>query len=248
MRKFCLLLMIAAVSLALRADEMLDRIVATVDRHAITRSDVEEEARFTHFTEGAPGGITNQDEIAALGRLIDRDLIAEQVAVFGNVTVTRKELDARLDEMRRQIPSAQSDTGWNRLLAENGLTEEDVESRVKQEIQTLHFFDLRFRSEVRVGPKSIQTYYDTKFVPAMKKRGLTPPPLEQVQDQIEEILREERVNTLISDWLKTLRSQSRIQAFDPSLPLAGFERKTPDVSDLHLMPLHVTGPAEAAKQ
>jgi hypothetical protein len=82
----------------------------------------------------------------------------------------------------------------------------------------------------------------------MKKRGLTPPPLEQVQDQIEEILREERVNTLISDWLKTLRSQSRIQAFDPSLPLAGFERKTPDVSDLHLLPLHVTGPAEAAKQ
>jgi hypothetical protein len=240
--------MIVTVSLTMCADEVLDKIVATVDRHAITRSDVEQEARFTHLTEGIPEGITNQDEIAALGRLVDRDLIAEQVAVFGNVTVTRKELDARLDEMRRQIPGAQSDAGWRRLLTENGLTEEDVESRVRQEIQTLHFFDLRFRSEVRVGPKAMQTYYDTKFVPEMKKRGLTPPPLEQVQDQIEEIVREERVNTLISDWLKTLRSQSRIQAFDPSLPLAGFERKTPDVSDLHLLPMHVTGPAEAAKQ
>jgi hypothetical protein len=243
-----MLVMIVGVSLAVCADEVLDRIVATVDRHAITRSDVEQEARFTHFTEGILGGITNQDEIAALGRLVDRDLIAEQLAVFGNVTVSKKELDARLDEMRRQIPGAQSDAGWHRLLAENGLTEEDVDSRVTQEIQTLHFFDLRFRSEVRVGPKAIQTYYDTKFVPEMKKRSLTPPPLEQVQDQIEEIVREERVNTLISDWLKTLRNQSRIQAFDPSLPLAGFERKTPDVSDLHLLPLHVTGPAEAAKQ
>jgi hypothetical protein len=240
--------MIVTLSLSLCADEVLDKIVATVDRRAITRSDVEQEARFTHLTEGIPEAITNQDEIAALGRLVDRDLIAEQLAVFGNVTVTRKELDARLDEMRRQIPGAQSDAGWRRLLAENGLTEEDVESRVKQEIQTLHFFDLRFRSEVRVGPKAIQTYYDTKFVPEMKKRGLTPPPLEQVQDQIEEIVREERVNALISDWLKSLRSQSRIQAFDPSLPLAGFERKTPDISDLHLLPLHVTGPAEAAKQ
>jgi hypothetical protein len=82
----------------------------------------------------------------------------------------------------------------------------------------------------------------------MKKKGLTPPPLDQVQDQIEAILREERVNALISEWLTTLRNQSRIQAFDPSLPLTGFEKKAPDISDLHFLPLHITGPAEAAKQ
>ena len=69
-----------------------------------------------------------------------------------------------------------------------------------------------------------------------------------MQDQIEAILREERVNALISDWLKTLRNQSRIQTFDPSLPLSGLGKRTPDVSDLHFLPLHVTGPAEAAKQ
>jgi hypothetical protein len=107
---------------------------------------------------------------------------------------------------------------------------------------------LRFRSEVRVGPRAIQTYYESKFVPEMKQRNLQPPPLDQVQDQIEAILREERVNALISDWLKTLRSQSRIQAFDPSLPLASIEKKSPDASDLHLLPLHIIGPNEAAKQ
>jgi len=236
------------VGLALHADDMLDRIVATVDRQAITRSDVEQEARFNHLVEGSAGEITNQDEVAALGRLVDQDLIAQQIAVFGTAPVTEKELETRLEEMRRQIPGAESQGGWIRLLKQNGLTEEDVDNRVKQEIQTLRFIDLRFRSEVRAGPRSIQTYYETKFVPNMKKRGLTPPPLEEVQDQIEAILREERVNTLISDWLKGLRSQSRIQAFDPSLPLTGFERKTPDISDLHLLPLHVTGTAEAAKR
>ena len=82
----------------------------------------------------------------------------------------------------------------------------------------------------------------------MKKKGVSPPPLDQVQDQIEAILREERVNALISDWLTTLRNQSRIQAFDPSLPLTGLEKKAPDISDLHFLPLHVTGAAEAAKQ
>lgn len=248
MRRAALVLTIIVALMAQAQPEvLLDRIVATVDRHAITRSDVEQEARFSHLVDGKTGDITVQDEIAALDRLVDRDLITDQVVVFGVIPVSNQELDARLAEIRKQIPGAASDGSWQGMLAENGLTEQDVENRVKQEIQTLRFIDLRFRSEVRVGTRSVQTYYDTKFVPDMKKKNLTAPPLEQVQDQIETILREERVNALIADWLKTLRSQGHIQAFDPSLPLTGFERKAPDISDLHLLPLHITGPAEAEK-
>jgi len=241
------IIMIASV--ALNAGETLDRIVATVDRHPITRSDVEQEARFNYLTEGRGGQVTQEDEIAALERLVDRNLIADQVAVFGVVSVTKEDLDARLLEMRKQLPGAETDSGWHRLLSQYGLTDEDISSRVTQEIQMLRFIDLRFRSEVRVGPRAVQTYYDTKFVPEMKKKSRAPPPpLDQVQDQIEAILREERVNALISDWLKTLRTQSRIQTFDPSLPLAGLDKKTPDISDTRTLPLHVTGPTEAVKQ
>jgi hypothetical protein len=228
--------------------ETLDRIVATVDRHPIMRSDVEQEARFNHFLAGQTGGITVQDEVAALDRLVDRDLISDQVSVFGVIPVTKEEIEARVLEMRRQIPGAESDAGWQSLLRENGLEPQDVDSRVAEEIRTLRFIDMRFRSEVRVGPRAIQTYYETKFVPEMKKQNLTPPPLDQVQDKIEAILREERVNALISDWLKSLRNQSRIQAFDPSLPLSGLEKKTPDISDLRALPLHTSGSSEVPKQ
>jgi len=249
MRNAVLISLMVLASLTLRAGETLDRIVATVDRHPITRSDVEQEARFTHLTEGKQSDVTIQDEIAALERLVDRNLIADQVAVFGVVPVTKEDLDARVLEMRKQLPGGESDSGWRRLLAQYGLTDEDIASRVNQEIQTLRFIDLRFRSEVRVGPRAVQTYYDTKFVPEMKKKALEPvPPLDQVQDQIEAILREERVNALISDWLKTLRTQSRIQTFDPSLPLSGLDKKAPDISDVRTLPLHVTGPTEAVKQ
>lgn len=249
MRNALVISLILIVAAASYAGETLDRIVATVDRHPITRSDVEQEARFTHLTESNPGQVTIQDEIAALERLVDRNLIADQVAVFGVVPVTKEDLDARILEMRKQLPGGESDSGWHRLLAQYGLTDEDIVGRVSQEIQTLRFIDLRFRSEVRVGPRAVQTYYDTKFVPEMKKKSLAPPPpLDQVQDQIEAILREERVNALISDWLKTLRTQSRIQTFDPSLPLAGLDKKTPDISDVHTLPLRVSGPTEAVKR
>ena len=249
MRNAILISLMVITSAIFNAGEMLDSIVATVDRHPITRGDVEQEARFNHLTEGRQDAVTQQDEIAALERLVDRNLVADQVAVFGAIPVTKEDLDARVQEMRKQLPGGESDSGWERLLARYGLTDEDISSRVSQEIQTLRFIDLRFRSEVRVGSRAIQTYYDTKFVPEMKKKSMAPPPpLDQVQDQIEAILREERVNALISDWLKTLRTQSRIQTFDPSLPLTGLDKKAPDVSDMRSLPLHVTGPSEAVKQ
>ena len=248
MRRAAAILAIVAAAVSGHAGETLDRIVASVDRHAITRSDVEQEARFSHLIEGHGGAVTAHDEVAALERLIDRNLIADQIAVFGTIPVSKSEVDVKIGEMRKQIPSAEPDSEWHRLLGVNGLSEQDVQTRVMQELRTLRFIDLRFRSEVRVGPRSLQTYYDTKFVPEMKAKGLTPLPLDQVQDQIEAVLREERVNGLISDWLKTLRNQSRIQAFDPSLPLTEIGKRTPDLSDLHFLPLHVTGPAEAAKR
>jgi hypothetical protein len=248
MRRAAAILALVAAAAPSHAGETLDRIVASVDRHAIMRSDVEQEARFSHLIEGHGGPVTMHDEVAALERLIDRNLIADQIAVFGAIPVGKSEVDSKVAEMRKQIPSARSDSDWRRLLEVNDLSEQDVQSRVMQELRTLRFIDLRFRSEVRVGPRSLQTYYDTKLVPEMKAKGIVPPHLDQVQDQIEAILREERVNGLISDWLKTLRNQSHIQAFDPSLPLAEIGKRTPDLSDLHFLPLHVIGPAEDAKQ
>ena len=235
-------------AVSMYAGETLDRIVATVDRHPIMRSEVEQEAKFTRLISAEKRPITIEDEIAALGRLVDRSLVSNQIAVFGTIPISREDLDTRISEIRKQIPGAETNLGWIRLLGESGLTQEDITKRLAQEIETLRFIDLRFRSEVRVGPRAIQTYYDTRLVPEMKAKNLTPPPVDQVQDKIEAILREERVNALIADWLKSLRNQSRIQGFDPSLPLTGIDKKTPDVSDLHFLPLHISGPAEAAKQ
>ena len=82
-RHSSLILFAVLIAGVARAGETLDRIVATVDRHPITRSDVEQEARFNHLAESKSGDITAQDEIAALDRLVDRNLITDQVSVFG---------------------------------------------------------------------------------------------------------------------------------------------------------------------
>lgn len=248
MRSLLCILVLAASSAGAYAAVTLDKIVATVDRHAIMRSDVEREARFTHMVENRPGDVTHDEETAALDRLVDRDLIHDQIVVFGMTPVSEADIGQRLVELRKQIPGAETDAGWKELLRNHGLEESGIKTRVADEIQVLRFIEMRFGAEVRVGPHSIQNYYDQTFVPEMKKQNLTPPPLADVQTNIEAILREQRVDALISDWIKALRSQSRIQAFDPSLPLTGLDKRTPDVSDLKFLPLHVSAENEAAKQ
>jgi hypothetical protein len=246
-RGFFGLAMVFACAIAVSASEPLDKIVATVDRHAITRSEVEEEARFAHFISGQPGQITVADEVTALNRLIDRALIDDQIVVFGAIPVDAKEVQARIADIRSAISGAAADANWRGLLEQHQLDPEIISQHVEEEIRTLRFIDMRFRSEVRVGPRSIQNYYDSTFVPEMRKDNLTPPPLQQVQPKIEAILREQRIDNLISDWLKNLRTQSRIQTFDPNLPL-NLDRKAQDLSGLRFLPLRITAETAAAKQ
>lgn len=229
------------------ASEPLDKIVATVNRHPIMLSEVEEEARFAHFISGQPGPVTVAEQVTALNRLIDRALIDDQIVVFGTIPVEPKDVKARIADIRSAIAGAQAEDGWRELLARNQLDPEIVAQDVKEEIRTLRFIDMRFRSEVRVGPKSIQTYYDSTFAPEMRKQNLTPPPLQQVQPKIEAVLREQRIDNLISEWLKSLRTQSRIQTFDPNLPL-NLDRKAADLSDLRFLPLRTTAESQAPKQ
>ena len=89
--------------MAAYAGETLDRIVASVDRHAIMRSDVEQEARFSHLIEGHGGDVTVHDEVAALERLIDRNLISDQIAVFGAIPVSKNEVESKTAEMRKKM-------------------------------------------------------------------------------------------------------------------------------------------------
>jgi hypothetical protein len=247
MKAAFIFVLLCAVALGACASEPLDKIVATVDRHAITRSEVEEEARFAHFISGQPGQITVADEVTALNRLIDRALIDDQIVVFGAIPVDAKEVQARIADIRSAISGAAADANWRGLLEQHQLDPEIISQHVEEEIRTLRFIDMRFRSEVRVGPRSIQNYYDSTFVPEMRKDNLTPPPLQQVQPKIEAILREQRIDNLISDWLKNLRTQSRIQTFDPNLPL-NLDRKAQDLSGLRFLPLRITAETPAAKQ
>src|SRR5437867_719595 len=78
---FCLAITLWSLfMLPARASDIIDRIVATVNGHAILQSDWEEAIRYEAFIDGRQlDKLTADDRKATLDRLIDQELLREQV-------------------------------------------------------------------------------------------------------------------------------------------------------------------------
>src|SRR5579872_2916802 len=81
-RKWSVLICIIAMAIALplRAGDILDRIVATVNNHIILQSEWQDAVRYEAFLSGRPlDQVDGGDRKAALDRLIDQELLREQM-------------------------------------------------------------------------------------------------------------------------------------------------------------------------
>ena len=192
--------------------EVIDRIVATVNRHAILESELEVALEFECLVNGRPlRDFTPDDRNQTLQRLIDQELIAEQMRASSSVPATADEISGRIRELRNTVPAWKTDQGWRAALAACGLTEEDVEERIGLQVNLLRYLDLRFRPEIRIDQRAIENYYREQLLPQLRRAGTPEPPLQQVAAMIEQLLVEQRMNQLQSQWVRALRTQADIQ-------------------------------------
>jgi len=205
---------------------VLDRAVAVVNRRVILESDLEDEIRLSILEPNQGGELTPQ---AALEQLIGRDLIEQQIRQedLQALVPTQKEVDARLAELRKNLPecvreNCASDAGWAAFLAAHGLTPQRVEAYLRYRLEILAFIEQRFRQGIQISQQQIDGYYKNTLLPQYKA-GETPPPLEQVAPRIQEILLEQQVNQLFDNWLTNLREQGDVEVLDPALATAKAE-------------------------
>lgn len=200
---------------------VLDRVVAVVGRTAILASDVDEEMRFAALE---PYGVPAADNTPqrAMNRLIDRTLIDRQRALQpGIATVSDKDVDARIAEMRKQIPecaksACATDAGWQAFLQAHGFTEQEVRNHVRERLQILKFIDVRFGVAIRIPAADVRKYYDQVLVPELQRAHAKPPEYRSVAPRIREILRQQQVAALLNDWLKSLRKDGELKILDPA--------------------------------
>jgi len=201
------------------APEVIDRIVATVNGRVILQSDWDEALCYEALVNNrALDQFTDDDRRAVLDRLVDQELLREQMKSADFRHATDAEVQARITEARKQYPEAASDEGWHALLASHHIGEKDLFARVRQQIDLMRLVDARLRPTVQIDSKSIEAYYRDQFVPKLKESGAPEVPLADVSAQIRELLTEQKVSEMLVSWLQTLRSEGDVHVPSMSPP------------------------------
>jgi hypothetical protein len=203
------------------AGELLDRIVAKVNGHAILQSDWEDAIRFEAFVDGRlPGQLGAAEAKAALNRLIDQELLREQMRSSEFQIATKAEVAARVEEIRKRYPEASSESGWLNLLSRFGLTDGELNSRLAAQLDTMRLIDAHLRPAVNIDSQSIESYYTQQLLPQLLQSGKRPVPLADVMPTIKELLTQKKMDQLLVAWLQNLHAASEIY-IDPPAAASG---------------------------
>ncbi len=189
--------------------QTIDRIIATVNKQPLLLSDWESSVRMEAFLQQKDAATFSEKERkAVLERLIDRELLMQQMQA--DYSPTSQDVKNRVNSIRGQFGVAQDDQKWNVILGSHGITQADLDSFLRMQLQVLRFVDLRLRPTIRIDDEAIQAYYRDTLVPEVKRAGAEPEPLQQVRPRIREILVQQKMDGVLESWLTNLRSQSDV--------------------------------------
>ncbi len=154
------------------AGELIDGVVATVNRRPVLRSEWDEAVRFEAFMhQKRLADVSEQERVAALQRLIDRELLDAQMGNEKALRPSDNEVAGDLSKLREKFSAASDDAKWQALLHSYGLTEAAIATHLKDEVQVMNFIDVQLRPNVRIQDAEVQSYYQAKLVPDLKQSG-----------------------------------------------------------------------------
>jgi hypothetical protein len=209
-KKMCPVFVFALAFLALLSpgsSQVVDCIVAEVNNQIITLTDIRILRAFainTGGTGGAPPESLREILEGAVSQKVVISLVRE------NITVTAEEVGRRLNETLEQLaPEARQ-----RTLAEFGLGENDLRPYLEENILYQKIIGLRFSQSANISLREIETYYNENYVPSEKALGREPMPMIQVLDELEALLKKEKVAGQVDSWITSLRDQADIRIND----------------------------------
>jgi hypothetical protein len=184
----------------LRAQEVIDRIVARVENDVILFSDIRLLSRYQSLVNGK-----SESDADILDRLIDQWIVRSEATAAHTPKPTDADIEHGLQRLQQSFAN-RPDYEARRKLAE--LSEADVRNLTADQLYLDSYLDSRFRPSVQVDEQAIQNFYQTAVLPRAKDRGQNPPSLDAAHDYIQEALIQDGINAQADRWLK--ESHARI--------------------------------------
>ena len=184
--------------------EVVDRIVATVNDEVITLTDVNIIQQFGLF-EDLQESPESDLQTQTLNRLINQKLVIQLTSE--RITVDEEELEALLSDIVQRIDPDSA----GRALLQFGLDWDDLKSYLREMLMYQKIISERFSRGVIVSIEEIERYYERVYVPSRRKQNLSPQPMIEVLDQIEGELQRIKVEDQVQEWIENLKREADIQ-------------------------------------
>lgn len=196
-------IVLLAAGKSLRAQEVVDRIVARVENDVILLSDIRALSRYQQFLDGR-----SETDAQILNRLIDQWIVRTEADVSRSPLPSEAEIDRNVSRVRNSFASLQE---YEARKKEVQLSDQDVRAMVASQLYLSNYLDSRFRPAVQIDPKAVDDFYQSVVVPRAKARRQEPPSLEAARDTIQEALIQNGINEQADQWLKESRLRLHIE-------------------------------------
>ena len=187
------------LSLALSAQQLLDRVVARVNGQPITLSDV-----IAAVALGlVPAPSTPNVVPAVTAQLVDRQLMLAEVARFAP-----PEPDAAA--IGREVEALKSRAGARlaAVMDEAGLDEQRIHDLARDTLRIQGYLNQRFGATVQVTDDEVERYY--REHPAEFTRAGVLIPFEEAAPTARQRAAAQRRDALIGQWLRDLRARADV--------------------------------------
>ncbi|TRZ96312.1 hypothetical protein D4R78_00995 [bacterium] len=138
-----------------------DKIIAVVNSEVLTQKDLDDFINFTRIQLAAEySGRELESKIQTmkldlLDKLIEDRLILQE-AKKEKVLINEVRIKERIDEIKGQY---QSESRFQADLAKQGVSQADIENKIREQLLMYAVIDSKIRSKIRLNPKEITEFY-----------------------------------------------------------------------------------------
>jgi peptidyl-prolyl cis-trans isomerase C len=144
----------------------LPDVLARVNGETVTRKELEEYVQNLEGRAGGPVPADQRDRIYrdVLDQLVGYKLLLQE-ATARKVVVPETEVDARIDQVRKQFPSEDL---FMQTLIDRKMTVEQIKADARKEIAIGRLIDSAIADKVAVKPEQVEAFYKTKAEKVLK--------------------------------------------------------------------------------
>ena len=221
-----LLTILAVISIVggtvVRAQQVVDRIIARIEDDVLLQSDLRELGEFQQLQ-----GTKVEPESARLEELIDQWVIEHEGQAAQFPQPSDADVNTSLDQLKKNLGG---EDVFQKRLKETGLSAASVKRILGRILFYSRYLDYKFRTAAQIDSAAEDKYFNTEFAEQLKARGEKLPLIESVRPAIHELLVQEDISKHAAEWLTESRSTLKIEIVPGAV--SGAPKVAPPVKQL----------------